>query len=534
VEVAKEVGANQDFAIMGGTIPVAGFTEEQAVRFLRARSGRPDEENANDLAHELDMMPLALAQAGWVMRQRALSVTEYLASFRSSPLRATLPQVPGDGYPRCLEDATLWALEEVEKADEIGLVRILLESVALLSPSGVHRALLHELGSVETDVDAGLGVLARTSLIGFDVSGRIVAMHRLTRRVVVGRAEREERLRSDVMVVVAALTKTIDGERPIEEIPQECVDHIQHLWAVGGPLLAGPAKDATTTSLLRLRRWTVRRLVSAGEFAKAIEIGKAALEEHESGRWQAGDSIRAMRLALRRAYIVADRFSDAITLSEQHLADCLHRFGEADERTLNARNSLGYDCECAGQLDRAMAIHRLNLAESIRFLGPDHQVVMYARVNLASTYRSAGECDQATEAFEENLRENLRVHGESHASTINARGELARTYVRVGRPRASLCTRRTACSWPAQTTSTGDLVAQVPRDRLLSRRTTRRRDRTTARGVQQPRRQIPHRPPRSDTGALVPRQGTARGRPNEGIHRTVPADGRGAREGAGS
>ena len=423
---------NQDFAIMGAAIPVTGFTEEQAVRFLRARSGRPEEEDAGELAHELDMMPLALAQAGWVMRQRALSGKEYLASFQHGPLRATLPQVPGDGYPRCLEDATLWALDEVEKADESGLVRTLLEFIALLSPAGVHRALLNALGPDQIDVDVALGILARTSLIGFDLSGRTISMHRLTRRVVVGRAGRENRLVSAVTHAVETIDRAVGGEQPIESVPQEYVEHIQHLWTVGSPLLTDSSGDVVTTMRL-LRRWSVRRLISAGELTKAIEVGRTVLEEHESGRWQAGDFLRDMRLTLRHAYVVADQFSRAITLSEQILADCVHRYGEADERTLNARNSLGYDCECGGQLDRATAIHQLNLTESLRFVGPDHQVVMFARVNLASACRSAGDLDRAVEVFEENLRENTRVHGEAHSSTINARGELARTYVRLGR-----------------------------------------------------------------------------------------------------
>ena len=423
---------DQDFAIMGSAIPMAGFTEEQAVRFLLARSGRPEEKDADKLAHELGGLPLALAQAGWVMRQRALSVKDYLARFQQSPLRATLPQVPGDGYPRCLEDATLWALDEVEGTDETGLVKTVLEFVALLSPAGVHRALLYTLTPEQTDVDVALGTLARTSLIGFDLSGRIVAMHRLTRRVVVGRAAREERLLSAVTHAVEGLTRVVDGDDPIERVPQEYVDHVQHLWTVSNALLTDPAADVAT-AILRLRRWSVRRLSSAGELAKAIEVGKVVLEEHESSRWPSGDSTRDMRLTLRHAYMVADQLGPAITLSEQHLADCVHRYGEGDEQTLSARNSLGYDCESGGELDRAMAIHRLNLTESTRFVGPDHQVVMYARVNLASTYRSAGDLGRAVEVFEENLRENIRVHGEAHASTINARGELARTYVRAGR-----------------------------------------------------------------------------------------------------
>lgn len=410
---------NHDFAILGGVVHVGGFDRAEAVAFLCARADREPGPDADALAVELGLHPLALAQAGWVIRKRKLRFAEYLARFRTTPLDTLLVQVPGEDYPRSGQEATLWSIAEVE--DPTGLANCILDFLCAVSAAGVRRELLRLLS--DGDIDAVLGALAGASLIGFDVSGEVIAMHRLTRRVVLDRAQRDNRLSEVAQTAVAVLMKATRAENASTDL----IDHIASVWAL--------ARNSGTNlaDALEIRRWSVRRAFESGDLTRSVTLAAEVAEDHKNALPDGDPRIAETRLLLRRAYASAGRWEAAIVLAEEDYQEHVRRFGADHPSTLGARNDLGYLCEWGGRLDRAEEVHRVNLADALRVCGPDDQTLLLARINLASTYRSMGRLDEAVALFEENLCENVRIHGEEHPSTVNARGELARTYVRVGR-----------------------------------------------------------------------------------------------------
>ncbi|MFC4148003.1 FxSxx-COOH system tetratricopeptide repeat protein [Micromonospora mangrovi] len=417
-----------EFAVLGAELRVDVFTPEQAAAFLCARAGRDDLTGAALVASKLGQLPLALAQAGAVIRGRRLSFAEYLDGFPFMPLGSSLPRVPGEGYPFSLEQTTLRSIAEAENGGSGSLVAQIIDLMAVLSEVGVSRTLLHQLPAERADVDAALGALANASLVGFDVNGAVVAMHRLTRQVAVQRLHREGRLQPVASQAVAILNAVTNSE-PAPGI--DVIDHITELWAQAR-VVAGSV-DELLRDLLSLRRWSVQRLSDMGEFAKAVATGLAVLADHQAELPADHASTVEARSCLIGAYLEAEREAEAVPFAERALADCVRRVGPDHPSTVRARNRLGYCCECAGHLDRALEIHQFNLEESLRVCGPDAPVTMGARINLASTYRSVGRLATAVPLFEENLQENTRAFGLDHPSTINARGELARIYVRTGR-----------------------------------------------------------------------------------------------------
>ena len=425
---------NQDFAILGAPVQVGVFTEAQAVTFLCARAGQVADIDANLLARELGLLPLALAQAGWVIRRRALSFVDYLTELRAGQLQSLLTHVPGEGYSHSLEEATTWSIAEVEKDDPTGMVHGILEFLAVLSATGVRRELLHQLTPNPTEVDAAVGALAAASLIEFDLSGSAVTMHRFTQLVVLSQIRHDERLRDVTAVAVAALARAVDETpKPLTDVPIDIVDHVTQLWSRIHPTLADdPADSEPLTSLRRLLRWSVARLNAAGELSRVLSLNIGVFAGHTSLLPTSHEFVAEGRKALQNAHVAAPLLNEGVELAEQTLADQIRLFGQDDARTIAARNVLGYGCEVAGRLHRAAELHSLNLAESTRVLGPDHELTLIARTNVAGCHRTAGRLDRAIEVFEENLREHVRVHGEDHPATVNARGELARSYIRAG------------------------------------------------------------------------------------------------------
>lgn len=252
-----------DFEVLGGTLPVGGFDEAESVGFLSARSGREPDTGAADVARELGYLPLALAQAGGVLRRQPFA--GYLDELPHAP---PLEREPGEDHPPCVEDTTFAALHAVASRDSRALV--LAELLAVLAPWGVRRELLHRLGPDPVAVDAALLGLTEAALAESDIGGEIVLMHRLTRRAVLGRLHAEGRLAS-------ALDRAFEVVEPAADL----ADHAAALWR---HFRALPSAEAAPRlrRILRLRRRSVELLADAGALAQAKILGVEVLADHEA------------------------------------------------------------------------------------------------------------------------------------------------------------------------------------------------------------------------------------------------------------
>lgn len=255
-----------DFEVLGAAVPVSGFDEAEAVRFLRDRSGHDGGEAGAGVVRELGCLPLALAQAGAVIKGHRLSFATYLDRLPHHP---PVEREPGEGYPACLDDTTLAALRTVAARD--GRALALAELLAVLASPGVRRILIHRAGPDPVAVDAALAGLAGASLAEFDVSGETVRMHRLTQRAVLGRLHAEDRL-------APALDRAFD----VVEAGDAAADLVDHTAALWRHFRALPSAELGPRlgRILRLRRRSVDALADAGASARARALGREVLADH--------------------------------------------------------------------------------------------------------------------------------------------------------------------------------------------------------------------------------------------------------------
>ncbi len=186
----------QAAADLGQVVPVDVFTEEKALAFLAERTRNADPSGARELAAELGHLPLALAQAAAVIARQRLSYATYTDRLRTLPARDSLARVEGGPYSHGAAGAVLLSLDSAGAQDSSGLPGAVLDLVAVLSATGVGRALLYaaaqdgafgramEAGQVPAAVDAALGQLADASLLAFSMDSSSVSMHRLVMRIV--------------------------------------------------------------------------------------------------------------------------------------------------------------------------------------------------------------------------------------------------------------------------------------------------------------------------------------------------------------
>jgi hypothetical protein len=79
----------RSFSLLGTPVELDVFTEREAVDFLMERSGRDDSQGAAQVARILDLLPLALAQAAFVIRAQGLTFADYEERFVRNLRRAS-------------------------------------------------------------------------------------------------------------------------------------------------------------------------------------------------------------------------------------------------------------------------------------------------------------------------------------------------------------------------------------------------------------------------------------------------------------
>ena len=436
--------SSRSAAGLGRPVPVDVFTDDEALEFLAERTGLDDAPGARELADELGLLPLGLAQAAALIARQHLSYRTYLARLRTLPVADYLRRAEGDVYPYRLAEAITLSLRAAEERDPSGICGRLMGLVSVLAETGVPRRMLHLAtstgalgdGGVEAaEVDAAVGDLADASLVGFTVDDSVVA-HRLVMRVTRERLAAEGGLPGvleDAVRVLESLAGGIGeawrdpaGVRELAAQVSALVAHAAgHPNAVTGQVLADLLElRLRLVALLNMLRDSTGLAISAAE-------PLVADSERAIGAGHPKTLISSRNLAM--AYLAAGRTAEAIPLLERTLAD-QERVLSADHLDiLVSRNSLAMAYEAAGRTAEAIPLFERTLADYERMLGADHPNTLTLRSNLAETYRAAGRTAEAISLHEPTLADRERVLGAGHPDTLTSRNNLALAYRIAGR-----------------------------------------------------------------------------------------------------
>ncbi|MEU8385760.1 tetratricopeptide repeat protein, partial [Streptosporangium sp. NPDC048865] len=421
---------------LGVAVEVEVFTDAEALAFLAERTGRDDELGARGVADEVGHLPLALAQAAWVIGQEGVSYGDYLRRMRRVAVAEELRPVRGEGYPHGAAEAVLLSLARIGRGRAVQLERGLLDLLAVLSPAGVPRSWLHEAarlglvgkvrGDVERGVDAAIGRLAEPSLVTVSVDGSTVTMHRFVQRVVRDAARANEDLGTILANAVQLVEHgSVDLARMSLDRPQmeTFVQQSAALWLnVNHP--ASDSPKPVIDKVLSLQNRAGQYLEAVGDLSRAIPLFEQTLTDFRRVLGEDHPDTLGSRNNLAGAYQSAGQLDNAISLFEQTLTDSRRVLGEDHPNTLGSRNNLAYAYEAAGQLDNAISLFEQTLTDSRRVLGEDHPDTLSSRNNLASAYQSAGQLDNAISLFEQTLTDRRRVLGEDHPKTLTSRNNL--------------------------------------------------------------------------------------------------------------
>ncbi len=435
-------------AHLGAGVPVEVFSAPEALAFLADRTGHTDATGAWILARELGRLPLALAQAAAVIASQHLSYSTYVDRLRRLPVGDLLSPVEAGQYPQGVAAAVLLSLDAVQDGDDSGACGPVMDLLAVLSPAGVPRSLIHAAGQAGFPgragplaglaaevVDQALARLVGASLLTFSLDGSAVSAHRLVLRVI-----RENLAASgSLLAVCEAAGQLLDGlaeslRKSWHEDRAAVRDLVEQMMALYESSAECPSSSSLNRRMIRLRWWAVTFLeYLADSPAQSILIGEELLAEQERTLGTDHPDTMISRNNVAIAYRTAGRTDEAITLHVQTLAARERILGPDHHSTLNSRNNLANAYQDAGRTDEAITLHVQTLAARERILGPDHHSTLNSRNNLANAYRTAGRTDEAITLHEQTLGARERILGPDHPDTLNSRNNLASAYQDAGR-----------------------------------------------------------------------------------------------------
>ncbi len=391
----------QAAAGLGTPVPVGVFTLAEASQFLARRTGLADQMAARDVAAELGCLPLALAQAAALIASQRLDYLTFLARLRQLPSGECLTRAGLDPYPRGTAEAVALMLQAAQHRDETGAGAALLDVIAVLSPAGTPRWILHAaarhlgplvragcqdrwLPVMPHGVDAALGQLCDTSLLTFGEGSPVVRACRVTARVVRERqaADGTAALVGETAVgllseLVAAVGQPWEDRARVREL----AGHVEALRGHAGVL---PGRAGPAAGLVRLQEQAVELLSRLGDDpAWVIRLGEPLAGDCDQVLGADHPGTLAVRRHLARAYRMAGRTDEAIGLFERILTDCRRLYGSDHLTALAAQSDLAGAYESVGRLTDAVPLYSSTLTARGHALGADHPDTLASCHNLA-------------------------------------------------------------------------------------------------------------------------------------------------------
>ncbi|HJQ69264.1 MAG TPA: tetratricopeptide repeat protein [Blastocatellia bacterium] len=476
----------QVFDSIGITNPIEmeEMSPEDAREFLLRRTGRRNLENDEDkaideLAREVDYLPLALEQAGAYIKELRASFQDYLVSYRKRGLELLERGSPTGKNRKSVR--TTWSLNFQQVEDTSKAAADLLRVSAFLSPDKIPYEFISmgaselgpELSSALADVDSDpllldevLNPLIRYSLIHRDRKSKTYDIHRLVQAVLkegMSNEDKRQWAERNVNAMARVLPEVdlndlsmLDQIERILPHVQVCSEHIVK-WRVvsleAAQLLNNTGRYLHFRARLKdaehlyNRSLEIRQsLLDADHSEIASSLHNMAWLHYDQGRYSEAEPLYLRSLSIRAQAIDPNHFDISTSLYKLGaLYIEMSRYAEAEPliaRSLELRERLlGHEHldvvnVLIVQANLFYDLYKDTEAEELlmrsleaieKTLGPEHNKVAGILNSLALLYRRSGRLDEA-EAL--NLRSRSideKIHGANYpfvATSLNNLGAL--------------------------------------------------------------------------------------------------------------
>jgi cellulose biosynthesis protein BcsQ len=465
-----------------GRAEVEVFTRQESIELLHRFNPLLSAGDAEQIAHELGDLPLAVGQAAVWLSQSSMPVEIYLARLRDRPIDILdHTPLPPKEYPNSAARTWQIAVEELRERNRAAVE--MLEICSFFGPDPIPMRLLYSRAVTqaltmdddeprdEMAVAQLLRALARFGLARSDQGSETLTVHRLVQAVIrdgVG-GQRWAELRGVVHTALADANpgnpeSTADWDEYDELLPhlepsraasdhnpevrQLIIDSVRYLWkrSLYGtahdlavrtlerwerPDFTGGRPDDAYTLLLRTQLGNVLR--SQGQLGQAYELDLEVLRTFTATRGPEHSATLAAAGNVGADLRALGRYQEARELDRTTYQVALREFGEDHQRTLMYTNNLGMSEYLAGDRRAALDLHRWAYERQRQNHGPMKPRTLNLANNYARDLRETGELRAALDLLETTTRFYQQVLGDGHSDTLRARKNLAVALRRDGR-----------------------------------------------------------------------------------------------------
>jgi tetratricopeptide (TPR) repeat protein len=404
---------NQELANVGISVPVTEFTADQAIAYMRSRTGLTSLVDADGVVADLNYLPLALAQAASVIAEQRLTYAAYRQRLNAMRVSDYITVTEADPYPMGVAEAILLS---VSAAEAHNACRPMLELLALLSQSGVPRTLLYSAAefmqseaqkanqplAVRVEVDESLRLLAKFSLLTWGLEGDSVSLPRLIARVILERADRENTLRAAAQDAVSFIMDAVARQYYLYK-PEErraaviailkqgfaCVENLAPFHQTLSDFTNEALQDLTSFKFVldsRDSHYRARSLADSGRFDEAVRLVEEALLNLDGASSLYDPALRArasaqrIRLSAQRVRASAERLLES---GMDLLKSDICEVSDLGQRMLALTDLVAHAVECMDDVNGASLP---SIAELKRELSADLEHIR-RRAEAKSRYR---------------------------------------------------------------------------------------------------------------------------------------------------
>ncbi|KAJ4352524.1 uncharacterized protein N0V89_007873 [Didymosphaeria variabile] len=430
-------------------IEVNPMSEDDALALLRKKLGsiaRQDE--ATELIHALDSMPLALTQAAAFIKQRKprMSISKYTEQIRRSDdnrawlLEKDVGDIRRDSRASNSIMAT-WHISFEYIRQKWPTAARLLSLMSLFDRQGIPESLLQgryarrkdddadltDVGN-NADFDDDIQTLTSFSLVEMSVDGREFEMHRLVQFSTKKWLELKNELELWNETYVTLMDKNYPKGK-YENWPT-CQMLFPHAEAVlnNKPTEAGALK--AWASVLHKAALYAKEM---GQYSKARDMGSHALQVREAVLGGEHKDTLSSFNNIGNVLFNQGRYDEAEEMHERALEGRKRVLGVEHQDTINSFNNIGNVLFNQGRYDEAEEMHERVLEGRKRVLGVEHQDTINSFNNIGNVLFNQGRYDEAEEMHKRALEGRKRVLGVEHPDTLQSLNNLGTVLELQGR-----------------------------------------------------------------------------------------------------
>ncbi|KAJ6144600.1 hypothetical protein N7470_008495 [Penicillium chermesinum] len=397
------------------------MTIEEGIAFLskivQAESLR-DQESTTKLLEELDLLPLAIAQAAYYISRNNATTTRYLELMHKTEMdrmrlvsRDFRDSTRYRKMPNAVTATWLVSFNQIKNSDPSAAS--LLEFMSFLEPKAIPQSILPILTS-EEEMEFAVGTLCSYGFLARRDQPGIFDMHslvQLSTRIWIAEAKKTPQ-------TIATITQRMNRCFPSDEHTERKIwrRYMPHALQV---LRREENKDMSERYSLLTKVGNC--ILADGRAKEAINSFHEVYIRNQSLFDEEHPSRLASQRNLARAYEFNGQFKQAVELFEHITTVHKRTLDEEHPSRLASQHELARNQEAVKLLEHVVAVEERTLDEE----DPSRLVSQH---ELAVAYRSTRQLKQAIELLEHVVMVYSRIFDEEHPFRLVSQYELARTY----------------------------------------------------------------------------------------------------------